>query len=166
MTKQTTALLAAGPRTISPWNDRAWRISLTSQLVEGGSAAYWLATPTQPQEHVVSPAEVVLEVPELDGILDATLMMLALNLGGSDVEDYLLETHNISLDAGRRILAPYWDLSENGRLFLSGLLSPKIRLGFTILDEHNLVDAMLIEELRSLGFDVDVYALVNAPAAA
>lgn len=161
MTKQSTALLAVSPKSIAPWGDTAWRISLTAQLVEGGSASYWLATPTQPAQHRVSPAAVTIEVPNSEEFVNTTLIVLALHLGGHDIERYLLETGNITLEDNVRTLAPYWDLSDEGRLFLAKLLSAELRLGITILDEPTMLMGDVTSGLLDLGFDLDVFMSIR-----
>lgn len=162
MTKQTTTLLTAGPRVISPWGDRAWRISLSAQLVEGGSVAYWLPTATQPPLTQVSPDFVEVATPSPDDLLDATLMLIALNLGDEKVEDWLVATHNAELADGVRVLAPYWEIADDQREYLCQLLSPHVRLGLTNLAEFSLANQEFVSALGSYGFDVDVFGLVNS----
>lgn len=159
MTRSTTALLIAGPRSVGPWDDRVWRIALHASLVEGGSAAYWLVTPTLPELHQVVPSEVVLEYPDVMGVVDAVLMMVASHLGGAQVEGLLCDTHNIATDGDVRRIARYWELFADTRSGLVDLLSPYVRLGITVLDDLSLIDSEVVSVLRHLGFDVDVFAL-------
>lgn len=160
MTRVTTAMLMAGPRSLSPWGDRAWRVALTAQLVEGGSSAYWLATPTQPAAYEVKPDAINIETPDLDGMIDSTLIMLALHLGEANVEGYLYETHNLRVGNSGRWLAPYWELSEDGRDRLAKYLSPNVRIGLTLLEDTTMF-LLAYQGLVSLGFDVDVFAPVT-----
>jgi hypothetical protein len=158
MSKQTTALLTVGPRSIAPWGDRAWRITLTAQLVSANSGDYWIVTPTEPANHVVVPSEVLVEVPQQESLIESVIMLLAAHLGDEDVEACLLETHNIDTSVSVRTIPAYWDISD-GRTFeyLTGRLSQMVRLGITVLDDMSLVTPDVVGDLRLLGFDVDVF---------
>jgi hypothetical protein len=158
MSKQTTALLTVGPKSIAPWGDRAWRIALTAQLVSANSGDYWIVTPTEPANHVVVPAEVLVEMPHRDSLIESILMLLAAHLGDEDVEACLIDTHNIEVTEGVRTVAPYWDVSDKRTFeYLTVRLSQLVRLGVTVLDEMSLVSPDVIADLRLLGFDVDVF---------
>lgn len=160
MSKVSTVLMTAGPRSISPWGDRNWRVALSAQLVEGGSSAYWLASPTQPAQHPTAPNALIVEAPQHDEVVDSILMLLATHLGDGNVEGYLLDTHNVTLVDGVRVVAPFWDITAAESLrFLVTSLSGTVRLAFTILDDNRLVDETVIETLRVFGFDVEVYRL-------
>jgi hypothetical protein len=162
MSRSTSALLTAGGRLSGPWADRLWRIALSAQYVSGGSADYWLVTPTLPVEHLVQPGEIEIQVADTEGVLDSVLMMLAAHLGGQHEEELLLETHNISLDAGTRAVAPFWELDGRSRAQLASELSNVIRLGITLLEPGTLANASLVQALRSAGFDVDVFELSSS----
>jgi hypothetical protein len=163
MSRQTTAYLTVSPKTIAPWGDRTWRISLASQLVEGGSAAYWITTPTQPAENLVSPDEIVIEQPSKEFLLDSILLMLAAHVGDDQIEGYLIDTQNLTLQDGVRKLAPFWDISApEVRAFLARKLSEKVRLGITLLENLSLVNDEVINDLRAYGFDVDVFELTSS----
>jgi hypothetical protein len=163
MSRQSTALLTVGPRSISPWGDRAWRVSGSAQLVQG-SGAYWLVTPTSPAEHIVSPDVVQVEVPYADAVVDSLLLLLGTWFGGDAVEAYLGEVECVHLVDGVRQIAPYWELADETVRFLAAHLSSSVRLGVTILDEFSLVDEAVIAALRGLGFDVDVFVLGSLPS--
>lgn len=163
MSKVSTALLTVGPRSISPWGDRAWRVSLTAQLVEGGSSAHWLVTPTEPAEYRLSSSSLVVPAPENDEVVDSVLMLLASHLGDSAVEGYLVDTHNLEVLDGVRSLATFWDVSPSETTrFIVEKLSNRVRLGFTVLDDSSLVTGGVIETLRGYGFDVDVFHLLSS----
>lgn len=158
MSKQTTALLTVGPKSIAPWGDRAWRIALTAQLVSANSGDYWIVTPTEPANHAVVPAEVMVEIPQRECLVASIVMLLAAHLGDEDVETSLTETHNIEVVDGIRRIAPYWDVSDLRTFeYLTGRLSELVRLGVTVLDDMSLVNSEAIADLRLLGFDVDVF---------
>lgn len=156
MSRQSTALLTVGPRSIAPWGDRAWRVSGTAQLVEG-STPYWIVTPTLPASHSATPAEVEVVVPHPEAVVASVLMFLAAHFGDEDVEAYLVETHNVTLRDGVREIAPYYELADETVRFLADHLSRTLRLAVTLLDDFSLVDDEVIAELRALGFDVDVF---------
>lgn len=163
MTRQTTAILTAGPRQVGAWADRAWRLALTSQLVSGGSSDYWIATPTAPALHPVEPAELLVEQPGREFLVDSIIMMLAAHLGDATVEGYLIDSGNIALDDTTRTIAPFWDVSApSTRMYLARRMSEVVRVGITVLDEFSPVTDEVIDELRSLGFDVDVFGLVSS----
>ena len=166
MTRQTTALLTVGPRTLAPWNDRVWRVAGTAQLVEG-SAPYWLVTPTQPAEHEVTTETILVEVPHADAVVWSVLMVVAAWFGGSEVEAVLTEGQNLTVDAvtGAREVAPYWELADTTVTTLASKLSAQVRLGLTLMDDLSLVDDDVVEGLRALGFDVDVFVLGSVATA-
>lgn len=157
MPKQSTALLAIGPRTIAPWGDRAWRVSATAQLVEATNP-YWIVTPTQPAQHQVSPDEIEVSSPHADSVVDSILIMLASHFGGEEVEAQLTETHNLKLrDGGLREISRFYEISDLNRGFLAGQMSQHLRLGLTQLDDLSLVNRVVVDGLRHLGFDVEVF---------
>lgn len=168
MTRQTTALLTIGPRTVSPWGDtNIWRVAGTAQLVEGGAAPYWIVTPTSPAEHSVTPSEMSVEMPTADAVVESVAMLLAAHFGADGLASYLEEHHNLTVGAdGRRDVAPYWDVSDARVLdHLARELSPRLRLGFTLLDDLCLVDEEVVTRLRSYGFTVDVFTPCRSLAA-
>lgn len=162
MTRQSTSLLAIGPRSLSPWGDRAWRVAATAQLVSG-SGAYWIVTPTLPSQHTVSPAEVTVSVPFAEAVVDSVLFLLAAHFGDDEVENYLLETHNVSKQGGTRELAPFYELADTTRDFLANKMSRLVRLAFTRLDDLSLVNDEVLAALMRYGFDVEVYDLTSTP---
>jgi hypothetical protein len=163
MTRQTTALITAGPRTISAWGDRAWRVSVTAQLVEGSDPAYWIVTPTQPALHAVSPEVIEVDMPYSESVVESVIMLLATHLGNEQVERLLLESHLVSLDGGVRRIAPYWSpLADDVIVNLSRRLSQSVRIGITIMDELSLVTDETVSVLRDNGFDVDVFSLSSS----
>lgn len=157
MTRVTTALMFASPRSIGPWGDRAWRLALHASLVEGGAAAYWTATPTTPAQHEVSSSEVEVEMPDMDGVIDATVLLLASHLGDEQVEALLIESHLLSIQDGVRTIARYWELFPDTRAQICELLSAQVRVGITLLEDLCLIDVEVINALRQLGFDVDLF---------
>lgn len=158
MSKQTTALLTVGPRNISPWGDRLWRVSIHAQLVAANGGDYWLVSPTEPAQHPVESNVVAVEMPSSESVVESIVMLLAAHLGDEDVEACLTETHNIEVTEGVRRISPYWDVSDPRTFeYLTGRLSQLIRLGVTVLDDMSLVNSEAIADLRLLGFDVDVF---------
>jgi hypothetical protein len=160
MTRQSTALLTVGPRSVAPWGDtHIWRVSGTAQLVEG-SIPYWIVTPTQPPVHRAMPAEVGVEVPYTEAVVESILLLLALHFGDDDLADYLVEHHNLTIDEdGVRLLAPYPELADDVTQFVASRLSASLRLGFTYLDDLCLVSEDVISVLRDdLNFSVSVFA--------
>ena len=163
MTRQTTALITAGPRTISPWADRAWRVSVTAQLVEGSDPVYWIVTPTQPALHSVSPDVVEVDGPFTESVVESVLMLLATHLGDEHVEGLLLDSHLVSLDGDVRQIAQFWSpLADDVVVNLSQRLSQTVRIGFTLMDEMTLITENTVRSLRKMGFDVDVFSLTSS----
>jgi hypothetical protein len=162
MPRQSTSLLTIGPRYLSPWADRAWRVSASAQLVSG-SGAYWIVTPTLPAQHAVSQAEVSVSAPFPEAVVDSVLFLLAAHFGDNEVENYLVETHNVSLKGGTRELAPFYELADTTREYLASKMAGVVRLGFTRLDDLSLVDDEVITALLRYGFDVEVYDLTSTP---
>lgn len=138
----------------------AWRISGTAQLVEG-STPYWIVTPTQPQGHAVTPGELAVRIPHPDITVESILMLIAAHFGDIVVERRLVESHNMSIRDGVRVISPYFELPDEMVTFLAEHLSGHIRLGFTILDEMSLVDDSVIDSLRAMGFSVQVFTPVS-----
>jgi hypothetical protein len=133
------------------------RVSATAQLVEG-SNPYWIVTPTQPAQHPVVPSEISVSAPHSEAVVDSVLFLLAAHFGEHDVEANLVESHNIELsDDGLREVAEFYELSDYNRVFLAKRLSERVRLGLTQLDDLSLVSDVVVEQLRRLGFDVEVY---------
>ena len=163
MSRQTTALLVAGPRYTGSFGDRAWRLAICAQLVEGSDPAYWLSSPTAPALHPVEPEIVEVDVPYSEAVVDSVIMLLCAHLGDEQIEGLLLDSHLVSLEGGVRRVAPYWaPLADDVRLNLSRHLSSFIRIGFTLMDEFSLVNDAAVDELRLLGFDVDVFSLSSS----
>lgn len=157
MTRVSTALLMIGPKSIAPWGDRAWRVSGTAQLVEG-STPYWIVTPTQPAQHPVFPNEIEVSSPHTDSVVESILFLLASHFGQDGVEENLVETHNIEVNIlGHRELARFYELSDHSKGFLAKRLSQQVRLGLTQLDDLSLVNDEVIQRLRQLDFDVEVF---------
>jgi hypothetical protein len=163
LSRLSTALLSIGPRAISPWGDRVWRVAATAQLVEG-SSAYWIVTPTVPSQHTVTPGEVSVAAPSAEAVVDSVLFLLAAHFGDIEVETYLVETHNVSLKGGARELAPFYELADTTRDYLARKMSEVVRLGFTRLDDLSLVNDEVITALLRYGFDVEVYELASGSA--
>lgn len=162
MSRQSTTLMAIGPRMLSPWADRAWRVSATAQVVEN-SGAYWIFTPTLPAQHPVTPAEVSIPAPFAEAVVDSVLFLLAAHFGNDEVENYLVETHNLSLKGDTRELAPFYELADTAREYLASRMARVVRLGFTRLDDLSLVNDEVIAALLRYGFDVEVYDLTSTP---
>lgn len=167
MTRQTTALLTAGPRYTGSFGDRAWRLAICSQLVEGSDPAYWISSPTAPPLHLVEPDIVEVDVPYSEAVVDSILMVLCAHLGDEQIEGLLLDSHLVSIEDGIRRVAPYWaPLADDVRLNLARPLSSYVRVGFTLLDEFSLVNDEVVGRLRALGFDVDVFSLSSSAISA
>lgn len=157
MTRVSTALLMIGPKVVGSWADRAWRLSLCAQMVEG-SVPYWIVTPTQPAQHPVSPDEIEVSSPHADSVVESILFLVASHLGDEAVEENLVETHNIEVNnLGHRELARFYELSEHSQSFLANRMSQQVRLGLTQLDDLSLVNDEVIQRLRQLDFDVEVF---------
>jgi hypothetical protein len=103
MSSFTSALVTAGPKAIHPWGDRGWRIALSAQHVTGSSSDYWLVTPTPPPSHPVVSQFVSIPDPSHNGLVDSLVFALALHLGDEQVEGYLLDHHNVSIEGGVRV---------------------------------------------------------------
>ena len=146
------------PRTVGSWADRAYRVSHTAQLIEGGSAAYWLVTPTEPAEHRVRPDVIRIENPEPSDVVNSLIMLAAAHVGNGQVEGLLLDTHNIEIVDGVRNVAEFWDVERRTEATLAAALAPQIRMSFTLLDEMNLLTEEVTERLIAYGFDVEVFS--------
>ena len=162
MARNSTATLFAGPRSIPPWGDRSWKIALYAQLVEGGESAYWIASPTAAAPHMVRPDFVRVDQPDNDDLVASIVMAVALHLGGAEAEGLLLDTHNISLDGQTRVIAPYWELAPEVLTELARIVSISNRLGLTTVSDFSLVTEGVVDRLRELGFDTDVYGLLSS----
>lgn len=159
MSTITTTLLSVGPKAIHPWGDRAWKVALQAQYCSGSSADFWLVAPTQPAQHEVGSDIVMVQHPDHQGVLDSLVYLLALHLGNEEIEGYLHDHHNVTMDGDKRVPVEFWELTTQTRMDLARRLSKYLRLGITVLDESALVDPLVVRDLRSLGFDVDVFLL-------
>jgi hypothetical protein len=162
MSRQSTSLLTIGPRSLSPWGDRVWRVAATAQLVEG-SSAYWIVTSTVPAQHSVAPDEVEVPAPHADAVVDSVLFLLACHFGDEFTETYLVEAHNLVLKGVTRELAPFYELADTTREFIANKMSGLVRLAFTRLDDLSLVNDEVVAALLRYGFDVEVYDLTSTP---
>lgn len=98
--------------------------------------------------------------PNLDSVIDSILFLLASHFGGKEIEDNLVESHNLHLGAGGlREMSRFYELSDHTRSFLAQHMSRQVRLGFTQLDDLSLVRDEVIRKLLLLGFDVEVFSL-------
>jgi len=158
----TTSLITAGPKSIAPWGDRKWRIALSAQYVSGSSSDYWLVTPTNPANHAVDGYALTVPQPDHEGVLDSLIYMLAIHLGDDDLEGYLFDHHNIEVADGLRVPVDFWELTESTRQHLGSRLASQFRLAVTVMDEICPVDPAVVRDLRALGFDVDVYTLLES----
>jgi hypothetical protein len=134
-------------------------VSSQSQLVEGGNP-YWLVTPTQPAENSVASDALMIDFPDSASVIQSVLMIAAVWHGGEDVLGYLMDTENLTLDGTDgdvRVIAPYYELSDEGVRYLGSKMSPRVKLAFTMMDEMCLVDGEVVETLRGLGFHVDLF---------
>jgi hypothetical protein len=156
--KQSTAHLLVGPKSIAPWNDRVWRIAATAQLVEG-SIPYWIVTPTQPTQHPVNSSAIEVVSPHPEAVVDSILVLLGAHFGDDDVEDRMLESHNLTVQNGVREIASFYELASDTRAAIASSLCMSVRLGLTRLDDFTLVDDSVIKSLREIGFDVDIFSL-------
>lgn len=121
--------------------------------------AYWIVTPTEPASHPVRPTEISIESPSAENVLDSLVLLLAVHAGGADVEHCLVQSHNIDVIDQVRVIAPFWDLAPEVTGFLTSKLTPTIRLGATLLADPELFTPQVVDGLRKLGFDVDVFGL-------
>jgi hypothetical protein len=85
-------------------------------------------------------------------------MILSTAFGGPLSEQVLVASHNLDVSStGEREIAIGWDLSAPDTIeALSKHLSQQVRLGVVMLNDLSLMTAEVINQLRSLGFDVDV----------
>jgi hypothetical protein len=104
-----------------------------------------------------------LESPHPEAVVDSILVLLGAYFGDDEVENYLVETHNVSLQAGARELAPFYELANTTRQYIASKMSGVVRLGFTRLDDLSLVNEDVIAALLRYGFDVEVYDLTSTP---
>jgi hypothetical protein len=162
MTRDTTAMLFIGPRSIAPWGDRKWRVSIWAQLVEGSEPPYWSVAKPVPVEHSVASNIVKVDLPCDEDIVSSIVMLVATHLGGDDVTGWLIDTHNLTMDGETRVITPYWELAPDVLDALSSRLSGSVRLGLTTVCESSLVTPGVIAQLRALGFDVDVFGLLSS----
>jgi hypothetical protein len=143
--------------------NRIWQMSHSMQLVEGGSAAYFVSTSLLPATHDVVPKEVLIYNPHIESVIDSLLMCLAVNVGDDDMQSYLLDTQNVFPDGSNRNVAAYWDISdEEVRPVIVQKLSKQVRLGITKLEKESLIDENVIEVLGLYGFDVDLFELTSS----
>jgi hypothetical protein len=161
MTRQTTVLLSLSPRNSGMWGDSIYRLSHTAQLVEGGSAAHWLVTATQPAQHLVSPHSLVLETPDSECVVSSVLLLVALHVGDENAEGLLVDTHNVQIDSQNalpvRQVAEFWEIESRVGEQLARMLAPHVRMAVTVLDEMNIFSNDVVSRLRALDFEIEVF---------
>lgn len=161
MTRQTTVLLSLSPRNSGMWGESIYRLSHAAQLVEGGSSAYWLVSPTQPAQHLVSADSLVIEAPDSECVVSSVLFLTALHLGDEHVEGLLVDTHNLQIDSQNttpvRQVAEFWEIESRVGEQLARMLAPHVRLAVTVLDEMNIFSNDVVSRLRAFGFEIEVF---------
>jgi hypothetical protein len=118
-----------------------------------------------PAEHPVATPEVLISIPYPIAAAEALILALGAHLGDEQVENLLLETHNIELLDGIRHVAPYWELADTARSLLCNHLKSSVRVGLTVLDGLTLATPEVVALLRDYGFDVDVFTLTDSQLA-
>lgn len=109
----------------------------------------------------VRPRDLVVELPTEEHVVASIVMLLALHAGDERVMRCLIESHNVAIEDGVRVVAPYWELAPDVLVYLTEILSSQIRLGLTLLDEPQTISEGVMSALRTGGFDLDVFALVD-----
>lgn len=139
-----------GPDLIGPWEDDAWRVGPTFQLVEGGgSGPYWLAP------HGIGAEDgLTLNVDDTaPQALAASLVVFASALADKEAPRVVKDASESDREAARR-LAPQ----------LAKKLADRTRVGLVILDKYSALNADVASILRDWG--VRTYTYIGTPAIA
>lgn len=109
--------------------------------------------------HPVSNSAIEVVTPYSESVVDSILVFLGAHFGNDEVENLMSESHNMTVEYGVREVAAFYELAIDTRNRIASSLSQSLRLGFTRLDEFSLVDNAVLESLREMGFDIDVFTL-------
>ena len=154
MTTASTALVMVGPSGVGSFHDRLWRMSPpNAQVVEGGSNGPYFLINNGGQEHSFN-----IEDFDTAGVVTSTVLAIALLTG----DDHALETLRMSenfvqTDEGQRV-APYWEIVDEVFDQLVERLKRMCRVAVVQLDQKSIVNQSVLDEMRALGFDVEVFA--------
>ena len=154
MTTTSSAALFTSAKGFGPFYAPGWRLGTVAELAEGGTnGPFWVIR--EPE----SSAPLYLPLVELD--VERMVSSIALLLAGTtqdlNLEGLLIDTHNLNIANGTKSFAPFWDLSEQDVDRIFRTLSQRVRLGFTILEEHSLLTDPVIDTLNSKGMEVELF---------
>lgn len=158
MTTSSTALLFISPKGAGPFFVPAWRVGTFSELAEGGSnGPYWIIRdPDQPGKSYLP-----LQDLDEDRVVASIALLLAGCIGDSNLEGLLIDTHNLSLEDGRKGFAPFWDLSESDQARIFDKMKGRVRIGINLLDESSLITESVIARLRASQIQVAVFETLS-----
>jgi hypothetical protein len=157
MSRFTSALVFTSPVAVSAFYSEDWRVSWSTNLVEGASGGpYWLPLPSFAEQ--LSVESMVIDSLEPELVADSLVLLLAVVFGGEALNWLLRESHNLTFpDTGKPEIAPFWELADDVRGCCIRDLTPKVKIGVAILDEESIFNRKVIAILSGYGFQVESF---------
>lgn len=162
VTKITTAMMFAGPKSIGSFGDEdGWRIGLTCQVVDGGSNGPFLICAMPGKEELIIHWQ-GLEM--LDGA-HALLLALAIFYGDASVHGWLLETENVTQVGDELTPAPFFEFAPEVERQLVSRMKSIVKLGVITLAPDSSLKQEMVEYLVRRGLSVERFSSVPNPVA-
>lgn len=157
MTATTTAVLMISAKGFGPFASPGWRLNSTVEVVDGSSnGPYLLTSQSDPStQRPVEPLFVNSLEPEF--MVDAIVLLLAAQVGTESAMGWLTATENVIESTEQIKFAPYWDLDSRVRDQILIDFKDRIKLGIVLLEENSSLNNAAIDELRSLGIEIELF---------
>lgn len=163
MSKHTTALVMVGPAGVGPFRSPDWRVSMTAQLIEGGSSGpVWMTSPGGHHDEGIAPESMLIDGTGADLVARSLVLLIAASIGDEVLRSRLADTGNVELDEHRMAIADPWLLPDDLLHTCTTSLSARCRIGIVRLEERPSLDSLAASLLRDWGFDVDEFTQVPA----
>jgi len=163
MSKHTTALVMVGPAGVGPLRTPDWRVSMTAQLIEGGSSGpVWMTSPGGHHDEGVAPESMLIDGTEADLVARSLVLLIAASIGDEPLRSQLVDAGNVELDEHRMAISDPWLLPDDLLLTCTDSLSAQCRIGIVRLEERPSLDTRAASLLRDWGFEVDEFSQLPA----
>jgi len=157
MSKNTTAMIFAGPKSFGSFGDSdGWRIGLTCQVVDGATSGPFLlcSMPGVPEQ--IIPWQGL----NVEAGVHAVLMALALFYGDGSVQGSLLDTHNIEIESGVARPARFYEFAPEVEKRLFGGLRKLIKVGVINLAPDSSLSQPMVDYLVRHGISVERFSSI------
>lgn len=163
MSNHTTALVMVGPAGVGPFRARDWRVSMTAQLIEGGSSGpAWMTSPGGHHDDGIAPESMLIDGTGPDIVARSLVLLIAASIGDEQLRSRLADAGNVELDVHGMAIADPWSLPDDLLHTCTSSLAAQCRIGIVRLEEYPALDACAASLLRDWGFDVDEFTQMAA----